>query len=179
MGKIIGIALVFCGIVGVLYQWIASQKAKQLHLEECILFLQKSIFAMESEKVKLIDYFAKYVSRDSRITRKSETALEKSLHEIAKRLASNTYPNGQSVWEEVLKEEEQNWALDKETFGVVLHAGASFFGRSREENICFLQKSLRELEQQQAKMKEKDAQERKVWIPVGMLGGLMITILFI
>lgn len=171
MGKIIGIVLMLGGIAGILYQWIMLQKARQLRLEEFILFLQKSIFAMETERVKVIDYFAKYVSCDSEIT--------ESLREIAKRLGQNTYPKGQEAWEEVLKEEEQNWAFDKESFDVVLHAGNGFFGRSREENICFLQKSLREMEKLQAKIKEKDAQERKVWVPVGMLGGVMIMILLI
>jgi len=179
MGKIVGMFLVLGGVVGVLYSWISMQKEKQMRLEEFILFLQKSIFAMESEKVKVIDYFAKYVYQHSRSAEKCETLLEKSLHKISERLSTNTYPNGQTVWEEVFKEEEQNWNIDKETFGVVLRVGAGFFGRSREENICFLQKSLRELENLQVKINEKDAQERKVWVPVGMLGTIMMLIVFL
>lgn len=171
MGKIMGVFLVFCGVAGILYTWMMQQKERQMRLEEMLLFLQKSVFAMEKEKVKVIDYFANYISDESKI--------EKLLHEISKRLAMNIYPNGIVVWEEVFKEEEQNLMFDKATFEILLRTGNGFFGRSRVENICFLQKSIQELEEMQEKMKEKDMQERKVWIPVGMLGTLMTLILFI
>lgn len=170
MGKIVGMLLVLGGVAGVLYSWISVQREKQMRLGEFIVFLQKSIFAMETEKIKVIDYFAKY---------KCEPVLEKTLHEIAKRLATNTYPKGQDAWEEVLKEEEQNFAFDTETFEVMLRAGSGFFGRSCEENICFLQKNLQELENLRRVIKEKDAQERKMWVPVGMLGAIMLMIIFI
>lgn len=171
MGKIVGIVLVLGGIAGGLYQWMEIQRERQKRVEEFALFLHKSIFAMEAEKIKVIDYFAKYISQDSKIT--------ETLHEIAARLRQNIYPKGQLVWEEVLKEEERNWNLDKETFGLVLSTGNGFFGRSREENVSFLQKQLRELEKEQLRIKEKDAKERKVWIPVSMLSGIMLTIFFI
>lgn len=178
MGKIVGLLLVLGGVTGYLYSWICMQRKKERQLEEFIVFLQKSIFAMETEKVRVIEYFGNYESM-KQIRGKTESVLGKTLQEIAKRLATNTYPNGQFVWEEVLKEEKQNWALDGETFGVVLAAGAGFFGRSCQENICFLQKSIKELEMRKMKIKEKDVQERKVWVPVGMLGTVMLLIIFV
>lgn len=179
MGKIVGIFFVLGGVAGCLYSWVMQQKNRQMMLEELIRFLQKSVFAMENEKIKIVEYFSRYTSMDGGMADKDAHVLEKSLHEIAKRLATNTYPEGLLAWEEVFKEEEQNWALDKEIIEVLLRAGNGFFGRSREENICFLQKSIQELEDAKQKVKEKDVQERKVWVPVGMLGALMITILFI
>ena len=169
MGKIVGIVLVFAGIAGGLYQWLEQQKERQKCIEEFCLFLHKSIFMMETEKIKVIDYFAKYSSRDSRITT--------VLREISKRLGKNIYPNPQSVWEEVLR--EQNWNLGEETLSIIMKCGNGFFGRRREENICFLKKQLEQLEKQQIKNKEKDAKERKVWVPVGMLSGWMLVILLI
>lgn len=169
MGKIIGIVFVLGGIAGVLFQWVQSQKEKQHRIEEFCVFLHKSIFMMESEKIKVIDYFAKSVTGDSRIT--------ETLHEIAKRLRMNIYPNPQLVWEDVLK--EQSWNLDEEIFSIILKSGNGFFGRNREENISFLKKQLEELEKQKRKNKEKDVKERKLWFPVGMLGGVMLVILLL
>ena len=157
------------GTMGVLYSWICGLKERERKLEEFILFFQKSIGFMETEKIRVIDYFEKYVSQE----------LQTSLVEIARRLASNTYPNGQIVWEEVFMEEKQNLSFDQETFSIILQAGNGFFGRSREENIRFLQKTVKELETQKKKLMEKDAKERKVWVPVGMLGAVMLTILFV
>lgn len=170
MGQIVGIILVLGGIAGGLYQWMEVQKQRQKRVEEFMLFLHKAMFAMESEKIKVIEFFSKYKSEDLQIT--------KTLQEIAYRLSQNIYPKGQFVWEEVLKEEKMNWNLDEETFGLVLSTGTGFFGRTREENISFLQKRLRELEKEQIRIKEKDAKDRKVWVPVGMLSGIMLTILF-
>lgn len=144
-----------------------------------MLFFQKSIGVMETERIRVMDYFEKYASQNINGENMETQLLQTSLREIARRLATNTYPNGQMVWEEVFMEEKQNLAFDQETFSVILQAGNGFFGRSREENIRFLKKSVRELEIQQKKLKEKDTKERKVWVPVGMLGAVMLAILFV
>lgn len=144
-----------------------------------MLFFQKSIGVMETERIRVMDYFEKYASQNINGENLETQLLQTSLREIARRLATNTYPNGQMVWEEVFTEEKQNLAFDQETFSIILQAGNGFFGRSREENIRFLKKSVRELEIQQKKLKEKDAKERKLWVPVGMLGAVMLAILFV
>lgn len=171
MGKLIGTLLIIWGIAGYLYSWQFKQKARRERVESFIVFLQKSVFIMEAENIKVGHLFC-------RCQGKSEV-LNKTLSEVARRLELNIYPKGESVWEEVFREEEQNWDLDQETFGLIINAGNGFFGKNRSENVCFLQKSIRDIELQEKKNKEKDAKERKVWIPVGMLSGMMIVILFI
>lgn len=169
MGKVIGIVLIFGGIIGVLYQWMEQQKVKEKCVEEFCIFLHKSIYMMQSEKIKVIDYFAKYSTHDSRIA--------DALQEISKRLNKNIYPNPQSVWEEVLK--DQKWNLDEDIFSIIIKSGNGFFGKNRAENISFLKRQLAYLEAQQMKQKEKNAKERKVWVPVGILSGWMMVILLI
>ena len=171
MGKVVGIALLLGGIAGYLYVWISNQKINLQRIEELIVFFQKSVFAMESEKVKMIPYFLEYHFRDE--------VLNEILDEIAKRLKTNTYPKGDEVWRDFWGERKQDLKIDEEIFQVILKAGSGFFGTRKEENICFLQKCINEFEILEIKRKEKDAQERKVWIPVGMLGGIMLTIMFI
>ena len=134
---------------------------------------------MQTEKIQIIHYIPRYISQYTSSQSKEEVALAQVLEEIINRLSTNTYPNGQMVWEEVFKEEEQNLHLDREVFRIMVQAGNGLFGRSREENISFLEKSITELQQQQARLREKNLKERKVWIPVGMLGMLMLVILFI
>ena len=160
------------GIAGLLYSWVKMQKERQQRLEELIQFVHKSVFAMEEEKVRVIDFFEKYHEINN-------TLLGNTLYEIAMRLQWHVYPSGQEVWEEVLREKKEEWMLEDVMFQSVLQVGNGFFGRSKEENICVLRKWLNEIEALQKKGKEKEEQERKVWIPVGMLGGMMIIILFI
>ena len=157
------------GMAGVLVQWIEAQNERQKRIEEFCLFLHKFIFQMEAEKMRVVDYFAKYYSRDSRIT--------ETLHEVSRRLNEHVYPSGQMVWESVCKEME--WNLEEEVCLLILASGNGFFGRNRDENISFLKKQLEELERQNVKCKERYAKERKVWIPVGMLSGVMLILLFL
>lgn len=172
MLKFVGAVCVLGGTAGVLHSWIREQKEQQKRMENFIFFLQKSRYVMSTEKIKIVDYLDRYVEQ-------KDILLAQILDEIRKRLLTNTYPNGQMVWEEVFREEEEKLHFDKEVFLVIVQAGNGFFGRSREENISFLQKSIEDLEQEQERLKEKSIQERKVWIPVGMLGSVMLVILLL
>lgn len=179
MLKMLGAILMLSGVAGVLYSWICEQKEMQKNIEELLLFLKKSKYVMGTERIKVAYYLERYANHAKVQKSQKDTSLEKVLKEIVKRLSTNTYPNGQEVWEEVFREEKEMLHVDSELFQIIVQAGNGFFGRSREENIQFLQKSIKELEQKQAKMKEKQAQERKVWIPVGMLGSVMLIIVFL
>lgn len=175
MWKIIGSVLILTGTAGVLQSWIMAQRYSHMQLETFRVFLQKSLYVMQSEKIKVADYFERYMEQ----LNQKDDALIHILEEIVNRLSLNTYPSGLMIWEEVFKENEKSWNFDSEIFQIIVQAGNGFFGRSKEENIKFLEKNLKELEKQQERIKQKNAQERKVWIPVGMLGSLMLVILFL
>ena len=171
MGKIIGMFFVLGGIMFLLYNWVLEQKSGNRKIGELVVFLQRSLFAMEEGKMQIIEYLKNYSSR--------EKILEETLYEIAGRLEQKIYPNGEVVWEQVFWEKRQEWNLDEETFEIVLGLGKGFFGRKRGENVSFLQRGMMRLEERQAKKREKDAKERKVWIPVSMLGGIMLMIILV
>ena len=171
MGKIIGMFFVLGGIMFLLYNWVLEQKSGNRKIGELVVFLQRSLFAMEEGKMQIIEYLKNYSSR--------EKLLEETLCEIAKRLEQKIYPNGEGVWEQVFWEKRQEWNLDEETFEIVLGLGKGFFGKKRGENVSFLQRGMMRLEERQAKKREKDAKERKVWIPVSMLGGIMLMIILV
>ena len=171
MGKYIAICIAFTGIVSLLYQWMQEQKRRQKQEEVFLYFLQKTLYAMEREQIRLIPYFLEYESGDKMV--------QKFLQELGKRLQSNQYPQGEHVWKEIFNEQKKEWKCNQETYDILYNAGRGFFCKNRKENICFLQKSIWDLEQQLGKNKEKDMQERKVWLPVSLLGSLMFMILWI
>lgn len=171
MGKMMGMLGVLGGIAYLLYQWILEQKIKYRQMEDVLNFLQRSIFAMEDDKLKVIEYFRNYTSK--------EAVLEETLKEIARRLEQKIYPDGQVVWENVFWEKRWEWNVDKDTLGLFMGIGRGFFGKKRGENLCFLKRDLCDLERMLKEKKETDARERKVWIPVGMLGGIMLMIILV
>ena len=171
MGKFLGTLCVLGGISGYLFHWQQEKKMSRERLHAFILFLQKTRYVMETENMKIGNLLQNYHTK--------EMVLKDTIQEIVARLRQNIYPNGPSLWEEVFREKEQNWNVDEETFGLMIYAGNGFFGKTKEENICFLQKSICKLEEQERNIREKDAKEKKVWIPVGMLSGMMLVILLI
>ena len=177
MWKGIGIILFLGGIIGVLYNWMEQQKESQKQLQNFLFFLQKALYVMETEKIKVADFLERYTQQTMAQANKKDRVLESILNEIRNRLLTNTYPNGQAVWEEVIYEQKQNF--NREVIPILVQAGNGFFGQSREENINYLQKSIKKLEQEQEKLKVKSEQERKVWIPVGTLGSAMLLLLFL
>lgn len=171
MGNVVGISLLFGGITGFVYSWLESRREREKRLDEVLLFLQKCVFAMESEKIRIITYFKEYRSKDK--------VLNSSLYEVANRLSMCMYPTGIEVWRDVLWEKKREWDFTEESFQILQKAGEGFFGTKREENITFLKKSICELEMQRTKEKEKNVQERKVLVPVSVLGGIMLMIIFV
>lgn len=171
MGNAIGMILLFGGIAGSVYSWLESGRNREKRLDEALLFLQKCSFAMDNERVKIITYFKEYRSKDK--------VLNDSLQEVANRLSMCMYPSGIQVWRDVLFEKKEDWDFSEESFFILQKAGEGFFGAKREENISFLKKSICELEMQRTKEKEKNIQERKVWVPVSVLGGIMLMIIFV
>lgn len=171
MGKLIGIGMLLGGIGGFLWEWITLQNETEVRWMEMLLFLQRLIFAMESQKVSVIPYLENYRSKDRMI--------EECLSEIAERLKENVYPCGREAWEDVLLQKEKSLNLEKEGFRLFLCAGEGIFGRKLEDNILFLKKILLQLEDEQKSAKERMQKRRKVWIPLGMFGGIMLTIIFL
>ncbi|MBR4025940.1 MAG: hypothetical protein IKJ01_00085, partial [Lachnospiraceae bacterium] len=149
--------------------WITRQKTRQRKLHEMEIFFRKAIYAMEEEKARWIVFFENYESR--------ECIVMETLHEIAFRLRQNIYPKGEDAWEAVFMEKKNMWDCSESSFHLLLQSGHAFFGKSRKENSCFLQSYLRQLEECQAQEKQKFQEEKKVWIPVSMLGGCMMVII--
>ncbi len=171
MGKIIAMMGILGGIAYLLYVWILRQKEQNHRITEIIVFLQKLVFVMEEDNIGIIEYLSNYRSRDSLLT--------EILTEVAHRLALRVYPDGWQVWEDVLTDRKEEFRLDEETWDLVLGIGRGIFGKRRGENLCFLNRDICRLEERQKQKREQDAKERKVWIPVGMLGGVMLMIILI
>ena len=171
MWKIIGILFFGMGMIGELYEWIARNKNRQKRLEEMRIFLTKARYAMEEEKVRWIPFFFNYESQDEIVMQ--------TLQEIAKRLEEHRYRYGEEAWKSVFLEKKREWDCKEGSFQVLMKMGSAFFGRSRQENGEFMERYIRQLEECRKKEKETFAEERKVWIPVSVLGGVMLVIMLI
>lgn len=171
MWKLVGIVLFGIGVIGELHEWITRNKNRQKRLDEMIVFLTKARYAMEEEKVRWIPFFLNYKSQDEIIMQ--------TLCEIVKRLQEHRYPYGEDAWKAVFLEKKTSWDCKEESFQVLLQLGGAFFGRSKQENGEFMDSYIRQLKECKKREKEIFAEEKKVWIPVSVLGGVMLVIMLV
>ncbi len=171
MGKsLVCIGLFLGGIAYMLYSWVAEQKKRERQLEELIFFLEKLNFAMKERKCRVISFLESYPAREESFARLLK-ALEASLK-------YHRYPRGEEAWVAAVK--DQGYLSYKEELqDLVLKAGGGIFGMNLEENVHFLKISIKELKDYAKKEKQKVCNDRKVWIPVSLLGGAMLIIIWV
>uniref|UniRef100_UPI004056694C hypothetical protein n=1 Tax=Agathobacter sp. TaxID=2021311 RepID=UPI004056694C len=171
MWKVVGILLFGAGIMGEIQEWIKRNKERQKRLDEMLVFLKKARYAMEQEKVRWIPFFKEYQSADKTVT--------ETLHEVGACLEQHIYPYGEEAWKAVFLEKKRQWDCSETCFEVLTQMGCVFFGRSRQENEAFMDSCIRRLEECKAEEKKKFAEEKKVWIPVSVLGSMMFVIMLL
>lgn len=169
--KLVGITIIGIGIAGVIYDWLLRQRNRRKRLEELLSFFRKAVYAMEETKIHWIVFFEDYMGNDE--------CLSESLHEVAQKLRENRYPKGELAWQEVMKEKKADWDFSKEAFELLMASGAAFFGKSKAENLELLRLYIKLFTDCKQKEIEDFAEKRKVWIPVGALGGIMLVIILI
>lgn len=159
------------GIAGYIHDWIYRHNIRRKRLEEILSFFRKAVYAMEETHTPWIRFFEEYESRD-------ECVVE-STHEVARRLKENRYPRGELAWRDVMTEKREIWDLSKEAFELLYNSGNAFFGKSQKENLELLGLYIKLLSDCKEKEVKEFVEKKKVWIPVGCLGGLMVIIILI
>ena len=79
MLKMIGSLCVLGGTAGVLFSWIQEQKKRQMYLDSILMFLHKSLYVMQNEKIKVADYFGRYIEQEGN---KKENNKQKTMHNV-------------------------------------------------------------------------------------------------
>ncbi len=169
--KLVAIAIITIGIAGFIHDWLLRHQARRKRMEELISFFRKAVYAMEETKVHWILFFEGYEGNDA--------CINQSIHEVAKRLKENRYPKGELAWQEVMEEKKTDWDFSKEAHELLKSSGNAFFGKSQKENLECMRLYMKLLDLQREKECKEFAEKKKVWIPVGALGGIMLVIILV
>ena len=171
MGKLIGTALILTGCMGFLVSWYDRHRRRQRTLEAFLRLLVSWESCLEREKMRLSDFLEHYVSH--------EPQMEEFLAQLGEAIAQRRCPTGEELWREALLCRRRVLELDEELLELLLPAGGAFFGRSRRESIqcagAVRERIAARLSQERAEF----AKKQKVYVPVGMLGGVLLVILFL
>lgn len=169
--KIMGIVILAIGIVGYMYDWMNRHITRNKRMEEILIFFRKAVYAMEETHTPWIRFFEDYQGGVLEIT--------DSIHEVACRLKEHRYPKGETAWQDVMMENRESLDLSKEAFDLMYSSGDAFFGKSQKENLEQLNLYIKLLYECKEQERKEFAEKKRVWIPVGALGGVMIIIILI
>lgn len=170
MEKLAGIIFILLGAGAGLWEWRFGKLERQRHLRAWIAFLHRAGYAME-EKQHMADLFESYACGDILLT--------ETLSGVAKQLAENRYPSGDEAWKKTLEEKGWKEQLSGEEMRLVASLGGAFFGRNRLELRQLIDNVREQLEQCLEEEKTQFARNQKTVIPVGMLGSVLLILLFI
>lgn len=159
------------GTVGVLLAWEEQQCMKRRYLQEMYQMFRKGKYALVGQQMRCTEFFKEYHS--------SVKEIEQACKSICKKLLEHEVSSGEQAWKAVWEEMMLPYHFSKEEREVVRMSGAAFFGKNlkeTEELFTIYQKQYEYLVNQR---KEVYREKRRVVLPVGMLSGIMLIILFI
>ena len=169
--KIVGMGMIGIGIIGWLRAWVHNYRSQIKCLESVIALLRHAIHTMESNPRPWQEFFASYEGQD------------KNLNEFVKKLweylSEFRFATGEESWREAMKVTRIGDFLPEEGCTLLSEMSKGFFGISKEENQEVLTYYKRRVEECLKEEKRKFSQQRKIVLPMGALGGVMLVILLL
>lgn len=171
MEKLLGILLILGGCAGMLVGWYETQKKKQALMRECIRLFSQWHYALEREHLRLYDFLEEYDARQPEV--------KNLLIGLKALLEKNCYPSGILAWQKVLGEKRREFPWDDEAWNVLMDAGDAFFGANSQESLRCVDACRRRMEEMLALEYQNMKRKWKMYMPVGMLGGVILIILLV
>ena len=171
MGKLVGGACVLIGFVILLACWMERMKRNIRNMLSIVRFLQSWAYVLEVRQMRIAEFLETYPY--------DVPELEHVADEVQHDLLLYIYPTGQEVWQKVLKRQKHTLGLPEDAFQVLLRAGEGFFGNNHRQTQQCITSCIRQMETVIGEEREHYLEKRKVYMPVGMLTGVMVVILLL
>lgn len=168
MDKLIGMLLILFGCAGMLYHWYERQRRRQRTIAAFFHLFTSWEYCLMCQKVRLKDFLAQYTGREPQI--------QVFLAGLLEAVETCRYPSGDELWRQALGSGQVMLDLDAELLELLLPAGEAFFGTNQRENIQCAHASGERLRERLAQERAQFSQKQKVYLPVGMLGGVLLVI---
>lgn len=171
MLKGIGAVAILLAACGFLFSWQESVKLRITHLRALCSFYHRAHYAFEAEKMHCIDFFATCSVKDM--------VFRETLEILCELLDTYAYPTGEEAWEAAFLSRRMEWGLASEEWELVINSGKAFFGKNLIENLEQMDGYREQLLEYLALEEKNFREKKKVFTPVGLLGGIMLIIILI
>lgn len=167
----IGCIGIMLGTVGGLYAWEEQQCEKRRYLQELYQMFRKGKYELAGQQMRCIDFFDHYHSM--------KRDVEEVCRRISQMLLDHEVTSGEEAWKQIWEEKLRLYHFSREEREIVCMSGAAFFGKNLKETEELFTIYQAQYERLIAQNRQLHKEQRKVVLPVGMLGGIMLIILFI
>ena len=171
MGKITGMILIMAGCAGTLGYWYETKKKELTMMEEVIRLFSNWQDALETEHMRLYDFLDTFSPRMPEI--------QNTLTDLKRLLEKNCYPSGMTAWHQVLEKNRKSLFSGEEEKQILRSAGEAFFCESSRESIRISRVCIRRMEKVLMRKREELRKKCRVYLPAGMLLGMMLIILLL
>ncbi len=171
MGKLAGSICILAGCLVLLLRWTERVKQSEDTMREMLRFLQSWEYTLKRKRMRVMDFFDTYPY--------AAEGLQSIVDEVKALLLIHTDPMGRTAWKKTLKKYERQLGVPREAYEIFVRAGDSFFGTNREEAIQCVSACIRQLEEVMEEERKSYLEKQKVYMPVGMLSGVMLVILLL
>lgn len=171
MGRIVGGILILCGCAGLLMCWMEKQKKKQEILAEWIRLLLQWEHVLKEEQLRLYDFFCSYAGMPQ---------TNAFLKEVCACMDARDEPDGRILWRKSLVHYCRQFPKETGALKELLQSAAdAFYGDSMEENLHGAQCCRKRMEAALEEARAEYAKKRRVYMPAGMLSGVIMIILLV
>jgi stage III sporulation protein AB len=163
--------LILAGCLGTLLAWRQSERRKQAMMEECIRLFSRWCYGVKKEKIRLYDFWETYET--------NQPPMGELLQTVCEQLQQNCYASGQQVWRKTLSEQRKQLLLTGEAYTVFCDAGDGFFAYSSKESLRCMEACQERMEQTLLQEREEFFKKQRIYMPAGMMGGMILIILLV
>ena len=171
MLKIVGSAVFLAGVAGTLLSWNIRKMAPIRRIQIWIDFMNATEYAMEIDHVNMTIYMEQATI--------NEPVLMQTIRETGMLLKRKQVPFGEEAWEKVCEKYRKEWDMSEEVWSLILSCKHVFFGKNLTENIEKSKEIRKRLNGLLEEEKRRFAEQKKIYIPVGMLGSCMFLLIFL
>lgn len=171
MIKITGCCIVMFATGGLINEWNRKSK-RQIHiLMDFKTMFENAAFYLARQQQKTPVYLENIHG--------NESAFNSGCLEISRLLKIKKYKTGimcwKQVWEKILNEN----GFDDQTKELIMNAGAVFFEKSSQTMENRMNDNSKEMEKEIVRYRERYREKLKIVCPVGILAGVMLSIILI
>lgn len=171
MVKLVGSAVFLAGVAGTLLSWNFKEQALIRRIQTWIDFMNATEYAMEIDHVNMTIYM-----EHAKI---NEPVLMQTIRETGSLLREQMVPFGEEAWDIVCEKYRKEWDTSEEVWLLILSCKHVFFGKNLAENMEKSKEIRKRLTGLLEEEKRRFAEQKKIYIPVGMLGSCMFLLIFL